>query len=104
MVRINTLIKPICWYVGKDDDEDEHTDQGGEAGSVDQVYKDQHPLHGAQLSQVREIMIQSYNWRQLDHLMKDQKSNDFAKTSAWCKIAQWERTILNKFWESKLCL
>ena len=69
MVRINTLIKPICWYVGKDDDEDEHTDQGGEAGSVDQVYKDQHPLHGPQLSQVRSlwyvmsyyVMIQSYN-------------------------------------------
>ena len=55
MLRINTLIKPICWYVGKDDDEDEHTDQGGEAGSVDQVYKDQHPLHGPQLSQVRSL-------------------------------------------------
>ena len=26
--------------------------QGGEAGPTDQMYKDQHPLHGAQLCQV----------------------------------------------------
>ena len=62
---------------GKDDVEGEHTDdgdvegertdQGGEAGSADQVYKDQHSLHGSQLRQVRKkIMIQSYKYWPLD--------------------------------------
>ena len=58
--------------------------QGGEAGPPDQMYKDQHPLHGAQLCQVGgrfflfEVLLPTRSMDEFSHLAELPEVKTFA--------------------------